>query len=71
MSEDNYRLKSPTLALVLEDGRQVACRVPRGAIVTIDPKVFTANKLIDVVWDGKPIRMFAQDVRARGEILIA
>ena len=62
-----YRLKTPTLALVEEEGRHVAHTVPGGAIVVLDRKAGDGEKLVEVVWDGKRVMMFAQDLRSRGE----
>jgi ketosteroid isomerase-like protein len=55
-----YRITDATLALFQEDGRHVAHTVPVGAVVTVD-----GNKLIEVVWDGKKVMMFTQDLRTR------
>jgi hypothetical protein len=67
MSDGKYQIKSPTMALFLEDGRQVARVVPKGAIIKIDSGAFTENKLVDVAWNGEVVMMFAQDVRSRGK----
>src|SRR5438876_802887 len=40
-----YRLKTPTLALLEEDGRHVAHTVPGGAIVVLDRKAGDGEKL--------------------------
>jgi hypothetical protein len=60
-------MNSPVLALFPDDGRHVADTIPKGAFVTIDSETFNGNKLIQVVWDGKTVMMFTQDLRSRGE----
>ena len=62
-----YRIKSPTIALLPANGRDIARTVPEGSIVTISDSLLNENKLVEVTWHGTAARMFAQDVRARGE----
>ena len=62
---DRYRIKSPTIALSLQDGRHVAMTVPSGAIITVGK--IDGNELVEVTWEGTIYLMFAQDVRSRGE----
>jgi hypothetical protein len=67
VSKATYRITSPVLALFPEDGRHVAHTIPKGDLVTIDSETFDGNKLIQVIWDGKAVMMFTQDLRTRGE----
>jgi len=67
LQNGRYRIKNPTVALVEEDGRHVAHMVPAGSIITTDGAAFDGEKLINVVWDGKTVMMFAQDLRSRAE----
>lgn len=61
-----FRITSPTIALIHEDGRHVAHIVPTGAIITIeDGTTFDGNKLMNVVWAGLKVMMFTQDLRER------
>ena len=60
-----YRLKSPTMALFLEEDRHVARTIPAGAFISIDH--VDGDRLVEVTWDDKKVLMFAQDVRSRGE----
>jgi hypothetical protein len=62
-----YRIKSPTIALFPVDGHYAARTVPAGSIVTISDNLLNENKLVEVTLQGMTVRMFAQDVRARGE----
>jgi len=62
-----YRINSPTIALFEEDGRHVANTVPAGAVIDISSDSFDGDKLLEVVWEGKPVMMFTQDLRKRAE----
>ena len=62
-----YRINSPTIALFEEDGRHVANTVPAGAIIDIKGESSDGDKLLEVIWDGKPVMMFTQDLRKRAE----
>ena len=67
MLKDAYRITSPVLALFLKDGAHVSHVIPKGAVVHIDGQTFNGNKLVEVLWDGKVVMMFTQDLRSRGE----
>ncbi len=62
-----YRLKTPTLALLQDDGRQVARTVPAGAIVVVDGTL-DGDKLVEVQWDGQKLMMFVQDLQSRADL---
>lgn len=64
---ERYCMKSPIIALFLEDGRYVTLVVPEHAVVAVDSSAFIGNKLVGVSWDEKKLMMFAQDIRARGQ----
>jgi len=67
MAKETYRITSPVLGLSLEGEVHASHTVPKGAIVALTGKTFDDNKLVEVVWGGKVIMMFAQDLRSRGE----
>jgi hypothetical protein len=60
-----YRITSPTIAVIIEDGRHVAHMVPSGAIISVDGVSFDKDRLVDVTWDNKKAMMFTQDLRSR------
>ena len=63
-----YRINSPTIALFPVNGHHHAAHtVQVGSIVTINDSLLNENKLVEVTLQGMTVRMFAQDVRARGE----
>ena len=61
------KLNQPTIALFVEEGRQVAHTVPAGTI--LEAETTEGNGLVGVRWSEKTVMMFAQDIRARGEEL--
>ena len=60
-----YRLTASTIALFPEEGRQVARALPQGSLVKVEK--FTTERFIEVMWEGKRLTMFTQDLRERGE----
>ena len=55
------------MVLFLKDGHYVAETIPEGTGITLEGATFNGNKLIEVVWEGKVVMMFTQDVRLRAE----
>jgi hypothetical protein len=67
MSRETYRITSPALVLFQENNRHTSHMIPKGAVVTFEGKTFNGDKLVEVLWDGKVVLMFTQDLRSRGE----
>jgi hypothetical protein len=67
MTTETYLISSPTIALLLEDGRHVAHLVPEGAMIITAGKPFNGNRLMEVTWADQVVMMFTQDLRARGK----
>jgi hypothetical protein len=68
MVGQSYLIKSPTLGILSidDDGRRIPVTVPLNAIVKVQGGPLNGNRLVDVLWEGKTIMMFAQDIRSRG-----
>ncbi len=64
-----YRLKTPTLAIINQDGQNRPITIPHGAVVKVIDGPLDGNRLVDVKWDGKTVMMFTTDIRERGEQL--
>ena len=64
------RLNAPTLGILSGDGERIAVQLPKDAIVEVasGPRP-DDQRMVDVVWEGKTLTMFAQDIRDRGEEL--
>jgi hypothetical protein len=61
-----FRIKTSTLGVMAISNQRIAVSVPANAIVEVISHTH-ANRMIDVVWEGRSIKMFAQDIRERGE----
>ena len=63
-----FRLNAPTLGILSGDGERIAVQLPKDAIVevTSGPRP-DDQRMVDVVWEGKALAMFAQDIRDRGD----
>ena len=66
MAGDKYRIKSPTIALFLEDDRHVAHMIPAESTVVVQAEELNGDRLIEVLWAEKLVMMFTQDIRTRG-----
>ena len=61
----SYRLRSETLGISDKERNPGMVMLPEGATVTIvDARV--GSRMIDVLWDGKSVMIFAQDLDERG-----
>ena len=65
--EVKFRINVPTIALFMEDGRQVARKIPVGSEISVDETAIEGNQLIEVRWIATTVMMFSQDIRRRGE----
>lgn len=61
------RLLKSTLGIF--SATRLATAVPEGSIIEIPTAPLRDARLIDVIWDGKPMLMFIQDLRERSEIV--
>ena len=67
MSQDTYRITSPTMSLFFEGDLHISRALPKGALVTIASETFNGNRLVEVLYEGKVVMMFTQDLRSRAE----
>ena len=62
-----FKLGNPTMALDVVDGKRVALTIPAGeTIKVVSGPSSQDDRLVDVVWDGRTVAMFAFDVNVRG-----
>ena len=68
MKDKSFRLNTPTLGILSigTDGNRTPVTIPLHAIVTVIGGPLDGDRLIDVLWEGKTIMMFTQDIRTRG-----
>lgn len=62
-----FKLGNPTMALDIVDGKRVAITIPAGETIKVaSGPTGEGDRLVDVVWDGRTVAMFAFDVNVRG-----
>ncbi|HEY4362012.1 MAG TPA: hypothetical protein VGN17_13630 [Bryobacteraceae bacterium] len=65
MQQKSYRLNAETLGIKDKYLRPTIVMIPEGSTVQIiDARI--ASRLIDVLWDGVNVAIFAQDLVERG-----
>ena len=68
MIGQRFRLKSPTLAIMTQDGANIAIMIPKGAEVEVIDGPLNGNWLLDIRWECKTVMVFTNDIRDRGEL---
>jgi hypothetical protein len=62
-----FKLENSAMALDVVDGKRVAVTVPAGATIkVVSGPTSEADRLVDVIWNGRTVAMFAFDVSVRG-----
>ena len=63
-----FQLEHATLALDLIEGKPRTITLPTGAVLTVasGPHGGPPNAMVDVLWEGRELTMFAVDVDVRG-----
>jgi len=51
------------------EGGYVARTMASGTIVDVCNEAIDGDRLVDVIWDGRKVMMFTQDLRSRAEPL--
>jgi hypothetical protein len=64
--DKRFRIKTPTLGILAIRNQRIPVAVPANATIEVVSHTH-ANRMIDVVWEGRTLKMFAQDIRERGE----
>jgi hypothetical protein len=68
-----YRLSRDTISLEATGRRKQLVRVPEGAVIEVlkllrGPE---GRQMAEVLWTGKTLEMFAEDIERRGEAILA
>jgi hypothetical protein len=66
-----YRLQTKTLVLRKGVTRPIAMSLPAGSILRVSEDFLNASGLVEVEWEGETVRIFAVDLRDRGEFIQA
>jgi len=63
-----FQLRTLTIALDIVNGQSVAVTIPFEAVirVTSEPSTTSDDGMLNVLWEDRPVRMFAVDVSRRG-----
>jgi hypothetical protein len=56
-----------TIAMFEEEGIYVARTVSSGTLVEVAGGPLDGDRLVDVVWNGRKVMMFTQDLRSRAQ----
>jgi hypothetical protein len=67
----SFRLTHETIAISEAKGKREAITIPEKAIVkVISGPTSERDRMVDVLWDGQVVVMFAVDLIARGEEIV-
>ena len=64
-----FRLRDPVIAICpLSEDRGTLVKVPPDAVIEVVGEPENSG-LVDVLWDGRPIQVFMQDIKAHGDAI--
>ena len=66
MHTGRFKMEKPTLAMGDANGKRVAVRIRAGDIVELVAKPSAGNKMVNVLWQGRRVAMYAVDLKRRG-----
>ena len=61
-----FKLQRPTLSVEVVNGLRKALTVPAGAVIKVVSGPTPGDRMVDALWEGKMVEMFAIDVDVRG-----
>jgi hypothetical protein len=61
-----FKLERSTLSIGEVDGKRVAVTIPAGNTVKVIAGPRDGDRMIDVLWEGRMLVMFAIDLKQRG-----
>jgi hypothetical protein len=67
MHTGRFKLDKTTLAIGDVNGKRVAVTIPAGDIVKVVARPSSGNEtMVDVLWEGRTVAMYATDLKWRG-----
>ena len=66
MNTGRFKLEKSTLAIGDADGKRVAVTIRAGDTVKVIADQNPGNKMVDVLWEGRRVAMYAEDLKLRG-----
>ena len=67
MHGHQFRLKTPVLAILQQDGQKLPVTLPQGAVVEVVHGPLNGHRVVDVTWEGKTVMVFTIDLHDCGE----
>jgi len=61
-----FKLSTATVAIDSSEGKRVAITIPADTTVKVVSGPTTGDRMVDALWDGRVVVMFAIDLRERG-----
>lgn len=69
MRAQMYRLNTPTLGILEQDGHKTPITIPSGGMIELTLERIGGKGLAYVHWEGKSVMIFTTDLRERGELV--
>jgi hypothetical protein len=66
LSGQRFTLQTPTMAVDADGGKGKAVTIPAAAVIKVISRLRGADHMIQVLWEGRVLQMFAIDVEERG-----
>ena len=60
-----FTLARPTIAIDTAGGKRAAITIPKEALIEVISDLRSGDSMIDVLWNGRVVLMFAADVAER------
>ena len=67
LSGKRFQLRKPTIAIETTDSGRGAVMVDSGDVVKVISGPRPGDQMLEVLWNGRVVVMFAIDVQSRGE----
>jgi len=61
-----FELGKPTIAIDTVNGTRVAAVIPEGGVIRVISGPTTGDRMVDVLFEGRRLVMFAADAEVRG-----
>lgn len=65
-TKTKLRITRATIAVDVISGRPTIVMIPMETILTVVPGVADGGKMVNVLWEGRAVQMFAIDLAMRG-----
>lgn len=66
LTGQRFKLRNSALAIEFVNGMRLRVTIPTRTILEVISGPLDGDQMVDVVWEGKRVRMFAVDLVTRG-----